>query len=73
MARALVKFFDNPVLENKKTQEKIVIDFSRSTFCKTMEPVIRSLAAGNLGDIDKPDMAKGVRQQQQQLTRNFLN
>jgi len=71
MARALVKFLDKPVLENKKTQEKIVLDFSRSTFCQKLEPEIRALAAANLGDIEKPDFAKSVKKEQKKLIRKF--
>jgi hypothetical protein len=73
MARALVKLFDKPVIENKKTQEKIVLDFSRSNFCQTLQPAIRSLAVADLGDVDKPDFSKSVKKQQKELVRNFFH
>jgi hypothetical protein len=73
MARALVKFFDNPVIENEHTGEKIVIDFSRSNFCQTFEPAIRKLAATNLGDIDNQDLAKSVKQEEKKLVNAYFH
>ena len=65
MAAWMVKAMDSPVLENKKTGEKIQLDFSKSTFFKFFETEIRNIAKKNFGDIEKPDMAKGMREQQQ--------
>lgn len=73
MARALVKLIENPIIENPKTGDKIVLDFSRSSFMKIMEPLIRKLATANLGDVDKPDFAKSTKQQQEQVLRNIFH
>jgi hypothetical protein len=73
MSRALVKLFDNPVVGNPATQEKIVLDFSRSNFCTTLEPAIRKLAAADLGDVDKPDLSLSVKKQQKKLLRDFFH
>ncbi len=73
LARAIVKLFDNPVIENPRTHEKIVLDFSRSNFCQMMEPEIRALATADLGSIDKPDLSKGVKKEQKQLIRDFFH
>ena len=73
LARALVKLYDNPVIEHPRTHEKIVLDFSRSNFCQMLMPEIRVLAAANLGDVDKPDLSKGLQKQQKELIRKFFH
>ncbi len=73
MAGAIVKLFDNPVIENPHTHEKIILDFSRSTFCQMLEPEIRALAAASLGNVDKPDFSLSTKKQQKKLIRDFFH
>ncbi len=50
LAKFIVKTLDTPVLENKKTGEKIELDFSKMKFIKYFEPEIRHLAQQNFSD-----------------------
>lgn len=72
-AKALVRLYDNPVLENPKTHEKIVLDFSRSNFCSELMPQIRQLAGMDLGNVDKQDLTKGLAQQQKNLVKRYFH
>ncbi|MDD9899559.1 MAG: hypothetical protein OXT65_01105 [Alphaproteobacteria bacterium] len=73
VAQAAAKLLDNPVLQNKRTGEKIMLDFSRSNFCRRFGEEIRALAAADLGDIEKPDMSKGIRREQKNLIAHFYH
>lgn len=72
MANWMVKALDNPVLENKKTGEKIELDFSKSTFFAMFEAEIRNLSGKNFGATDAPDMNEGVQKRRDQwLKKHF--
>lgn len=72
LARSMVAAVDSCVLENKKTGKKIEIDYSRSSFAKMFMPEIRALSAKNLGNLEKPDMKKGVATAQKKWIKNFF-
>lgn len=72
MAKNMVKSMDNPVLENKKTSEKIELDYSKSTFFKLFGDEIRVLATKDYGDVEKPDAAQSVRQRRDRWLKNFF-
>jgi len=72
MAARMVKSIDDPILENKKTGEKIELDYSRSTFFKLFGPEIRVLANKTYGDVEKPDTAQSVRQRRDRWLKNFF-
>lgn len=72
MAQRMVKSIDNPILENKKTGEKIELDYSKSTFFKLFGPEIRVLAEKNYGDVDKPDVKQNVRQKRDKWLKSFF-
>jgi hypothetical protein len=72
MAARMMTALDNPVLENKKTGEKIELDFSKSTFFKLFEPEIRKLATKDYGDVEKPDMKAGVKERRDAWMKNFF-
>ena len=72
MAQRMVKSIDNPILENKKTGEKIELDYSTSTFFKLFGPEIRVLAEKNYGDVDKPDVKQNVRQKRDKWLKSFF-
>lgn len=72
MASRMVKSIDNPVLENKKTGEKIELDYSKSTFFKLFGDEIRQLATKTYGDVDKPEANQNVRQRRDKWLKNFF-
>ncbi len=72
MASRMVASIDNPVLENKKTGEKIELDYSKSTFFRLFGPEIRVLAEKNYGDVEKPDTEQNVRQRRDKWLKNFF-
>lgn len=72
MASWMMKALDNPVLENKKTGEKIELDFTRSSFFNMFEAEIRNLSGKNFGAADTPDMTKGVQGQRDKWLKNFF-
>lgn len=72
MAAWMTKVMDNPVLENPKTGEKIVLDFSKSKFFKFFEPEIRNLAQKNLGDVENPDMSRGLAKAHKKWLKNLF-
>jgi hypothetical protein len=55
LARLMSDTLDKPYIENKKTGEKINLDFSRSKFFQMFEPELRDLAQRDLGDVNNPD------------------
>ena len=72
MASWMVKALDNPLLENKKTGEKIELDFSKSTFFTMFEAEIRNLSSKNFGPADAPDLNEGVQKRRDQwLKKHF--
>ncbi len=72
MATRMVKSIDDPILENKKTGERIELDYSRSTFFKLFGPEIRVLANKTYGDVEKPDEQQNVRQRRDKWLKNFF-
>lgn len=72
MAQRMKTVMDNPVLENKKTGDKIELDFSKSNFFTMFADVIGELAAKDLGDADKPDMKQNVHQQRDKWLKKFF-
>ncbi|HRI75499.1 MAG TPA: hypothetical protein PLX33_00770 [Alphaproteobacteria bacterium] len=72
MAAWMVKTLDNPVLENKKTGEKIQLDFSKSSFFNMFQEEIKHLAKRDFGSPDAPDMQKGVQQSRDKWLKNFF-
>ncbi len=72
MAARMVKSIDDPILENKKTGERIELDYSKSTFFKLFGPEIRVLANKTYGDVEKPDAAQNVRQRRDKWLKNFF-
>ena len=72
MAAWMVKALENPVLENRKTGEKIQLDFSKSTFFNMFEEEIRHLAKRDFGSPDTPDMKKGVQQSRDKWLKKFF-
>lgn len=72
MAAWMVKTLENPVLENRKTGEKIQLDFSKSTFFNMFEEEIRHLAKRDFGSPDTPDMKKGVQQSRDKWLKKFF-
>lgn len=72
MAAWMVKTLENPVLENKKTGEKISLDFSKSSFFNMFETEIRHLAKRDFGSPDTPDMQKGVEQSRNKWLKKFF-
>lgn len=72
MAAWMVKALENPVLENKKTGEKIELDFSKSSFFNMFEEEIRHLAKRDFGSPDTPDMKKSVQQSRDKWLKKFF-
>jgi len=72
MAQRMVKSIDNPILENKKTGEKIELDYSKSTFFKLFGDEIRALATKTYGDVEKPDPKQSVREKRDKWLKNFF-
>ncbi|MFN7113472.1 MAG: hypothetical protein ACK4PK_03850 [Alphaproteobacteria bacterium] len=72
MAAWMVKALENPVLENKKTGEKIELDFTKSSFFNMFEEEIRHLAKRDFGSPDTPDMKKGVQQSRDKWLKKFF-
>ncbi|MDE1152640.1 MAG: hypothetical protein PW788_08900 [Micavibrio sp.] len=72
MAKWMEKTMDNPVLENKKTGEKIELDFSKSTFFKMFSYEIRNLAKRDFGDINTPDPQQNVKSSRDKWLKNFF-
>lgn len=72
MAAWMVKTLENPVLENRKTGEKIQLDFSKSSFFNMFEEEIRHLAKRDFGSPDTPDMKKGVQQSRDKWLKKFF-
>lgn len=72
MASWMVKAMDNPVLENKKTGEKIELDFSKSAFFNVFEAEIRNLGGKNFGSADTPDLNEGVQKRRDRWLKNYF-
>jgi hypothetical protein len=72
MAARMVKSIENPVLENKKTGEKIELDYSRSTFFKLFGDEIKALAAKDFGDVDKPNVKQNVQRRRDRWLKDFF-
>jgi len=72
IAKWMEKTMDNPVLENKKTGDKIELDFSKSTFFKMFSDEIRNLAKRDFGDIDKPDPQQNVKSRRDKWLKSFF-
>lgn len=72
MANWMVKTLENPVLENRKTGEKIELDFTKSSFFNMFEQEIRHLAKRDFGSPDTPDMKKGVEQARNKWLKKFF-
>ena len=72
MAKWMEKTLDNPVLENKKTGEKIELDFSKSTFFKLFADEIRDLAKRDYGDVDKPNANQNIRRRRDRWLKDFF-
>ncbi len=72
LANWMVKTLENPVLENRKTGEKIELDFSKSSFFNMFETEIRHLAKRDFGSPDVPDMKKGVEQARNKWLKKFF-
>ncbi|HEX2751585.1 MAG TPA: hypothetical protein VHP34_00460 [Alphaproteobacteria bacterium] len=72
MASRMLKALDNPVLENKKTGEKIELDFTKSSFFNMFEAEIRNLAGKNFGPADKPDLKEGVQKRRDQWLKKYF-
>lgn len=72
MAKWMVETLRNPVLENRKTGEKIELDFTRSSFFNMFEQEIRHLAKRDFGTPDAPDMNKGLEKSRNKWLKNFF-
>ncbi|MBI1214257.1 MAG: hypothetical protein GC185_00395 [Alphaproteobacteria bacterium] len=72
MAARMMKALNDPVLENKKTGEKIELDFSKSNFFTLFKDEIRKLAAKDYGDVENPDMKASVKERRNQWMKNFF-
>lgn len=72
MASKMVKAIDNRILENKKTGEKIELDYSKSSFFRLFGDEIRELAKKDYGDVEKPDAKQNVRQRRDKWLKNFF-
>lgn len=72
MAKWMEKSMSDNILVNKKTGEKIELDYSKSTFYKLFGPEIKELAKKDIGDVDKPDPTQNVRQRRDKWLKNFF-
>ncbi|MEZ0262303.1 MAG: hypothetical protein ACAH80_14955 [Alphaproteobacteria bacterium] len=72
MAARMVKSVENPVLENKKTGEKIELDYSKSTFFKLFGDEIKALAGKDFGDVDKPNVKQNVQRRRDRWLKDFF-
>lgn len=72
MAKWMEKSMDDGVLVNKKTGEKIELDYSKSTFFKMFGEEIKGLAKKDFGDVEKPDPQQSVRQRRDKWLKNFF-
>ncbi len=72
MAKWMEKTMDSPVLENKKTGEKIELDFSKSSFFTMFKDEIRALAKRDFGDVNTPDPKQNVHQRRDKWLKNFF-
>jgi hypothetical protein len=72
MAKRMAKTLDDPILENKKTGEKIQLDFSKSSFFRLFSPEIRELANKDYGDVDKPNAKQNVRRRRDKWLKDFF-
>lgn len=63
---------DNPVLTNKKTGEKIELDFSKSTFFTMFRDEIKNLAKRDFGDVDNPDRNQNMHQRRDKWLKKFF-
>lgn len=72
MAGRMIKVMDNPILENKKTGEKIELDFSKSSFFKMFEKEIRNLSGKTYGNADKPDLNDSVKKRRDEWLKHFF-
>jgi hypothetical protein len=71
-AQYMSQVLDNLELVNKKTGEKILVDFSRTKFIALFEKDIRDLANANLGDRNNPDLKRGMAQSRQKYLRRVI-
>jgi hypothetical protein len=62
VARLILNAIDNPVLEHRKTKQKIHLSFDKCQFVQLLRPEIEALAKRDLGDIEKPDMTDSLYQ-----------
>lgn len=72
MAARMVKSIENPVLENKKTGDKIELDYSRSTFFKLFGDEIKALAGKDFGDVDNPNVKQNVQRRRDRWLKDFF-
>jgi len=72
MAKWMENALKNPVFTNKKTGEKIELDFSKSTFFNMFKDEIKNLATRDFGDVDKPDLKQNVQQRRNQWLKKFF-
>lgn len=72
MASWMVKTVENPVLENRKTGEKIQLDFTRSSFFNMFKEEIREVAKRDLGNPDTPDYSKTVAASRDRWLKKFF-
>lgn len=72
LARHMINVMDNPVISHVKTGERIELDFSRSNFFTHFSPEIRGLGQKDLGNVDQPDLTRGVKENQKKWMYNFF-
>lgn len=72
MAKLMRDAIDKPYLENPKTGERIVLDFSKSRFFRLFEEEIRNLADRDFGSVDAPKEDNGLAKNRQAWMRWYF-
>jgi len=72
MAKKMEKIIADPVIEHRKTGEKIELDLGKSSFFNMFKDEILQLAKKDFGDVEKPDQKQSVHQSRDKWLKKFF-